>query len=192
MHLNPQFVAPFPPHFWSKASTPEETALIRSLTDNLSGLRSYCENLVCDVALMGFCDGNPENHLREWRFLAGRDGAMALRNFKEALLSIRGLVGRCPSISDLVDTKLLREAEARFNSKFPRAEKLRHSVAHPEFYSNPNIKMSTDEPIEKPRAQLGAGVTVQGSILGRTFIATINGLTVECEDRRAKGTPLAG
>lgn len=152
-----------------------------SLAANLRSMEGQCQNVVADVALFEFCNREPEAHLREWPFLAGRDGAMSLRNFKEAIATVRGLLGRCPSICGDVDATMLREAERRFDLHFPRVEKLRHSVAHPEHYSNPKIKMSTDEAISKPGAQLPPGVIIQGALIGRTFVCTINGLTVEWE-----------
>ncbi len=180
MQLNPEFETPSPPHIRSRRGSEDEVP-VDSLTANLSSMENQCRSVVADVALFEFCIREPDAHLREWPFLAGRDGAMSLRNYKEAMSTVRGLLGRCPSISDDVDAKMLKEAERTFDLHFPRAEKLRHSVAHPEHYSNPKIKMSTDEAISKPGAQIPPGSIIQGALIGRTFVCTINGLTVEWE-----------
>lgn len=181
MNLKPEFCVPNAPHFWANTADQEEAKLIRSMSDNLQAMQNQCANLVADVALFDFCLQNPQAHLKEWQFLAGRDGAMALRNFKEALAAVRGLIGRCPSVSRSIDAPSLKMAEQAFGAKFPRVEKLRHAAAHPEHYANPDIQMATYEPILKSGANLGAGVTVQGSLFDRTFLSTINGLTVEWE-----------
>jgi hypothetical protein len=112
-----------------------------------------------------------------------RYGAMALRNFREALGTVRGLIGQCPTFLPDVDTKALRAVEKDFDDTFPRIEKLRHSVAHPEFYSDPDKKMTADGGVTV--AGVGFGVEygdmtrVAGDLVFGTYVATINGIAVK-------------
>ena len=181
MKINTRFEVPYPPRIPDETGDEGERAALRSIEDNLNSIKSQCDNLVAEVALYEFCHANPQGHIRGWMFLAGRDGAMSLRNFKAALSTLRSLVGRCASIRNSVDVVGLKEAESAFSSAFPRAEKLRHSVAHPESYSNPRINMTTSEPIPNWLTFAPGTVTIQGSIINRDYIFTINELTVGWE-----------
>lgn len=181
MELRPEFQTPSSPFFQVHQGDKDEVERIQTLESNLRAVRSYCERVVADVALFEFCLTNPGAHLRDWLFLAGRDGAMSLRNYRDALSTVRGLIGLCPSIAPSIDVKALKLAEGEFSERFPRVEKLRHAVAHPEHYRNPQVKMSSDEGVNLPGFELPPGNIVEGSLIGNNFVNTINGLTVGWE-----------
>lgn len=94
MQLKPEFVLSYAPSLSAQCVAEKEAVLIRSIAANLTSMRVECNRLSTDVALFEFCEANGDKVFREWTFLAARDGAMALRNFSEALAAVRGLVGR--------------------------------------------------------------------------------------------------
>lgn len=179
MQLKPEYQLPHAPSITADALGVEHVALLATVGSHLYNLHKSGERVVSAVALFDFCRASPQGTLPEWRHLAARSGAMSLRDYGEALSEIRKLLGRANSL-ELVDTEALKRAERTFRQHFPRAEKLRHSVAHPEHYANPNINMSSDTAINMQSLQASATTTIQG-IIGDTYIATINGLTVKWE-----------
>ncbi len=111
--------------------------------------------------------------------MGARAGALGLRNFGQALAKLRKLPGMVKSWQGMSDFGELREIEADFQRQFPTADKLRHSIAHPEFYADPAKLMSAAAPIEQYGVHLGPGSIIQGSIFNNTFIATFEGETLQ-------------
>lgn len=110
--------------------------------------------------------------------MAARNGGLALRNFCRCLAAARGVVGKVSFWAGKIDLKALKSIEAEFRDRFPDIDKLRHAVAHPEFYANPSVDM-TGAPKDMPGLSFGADVTVQDALgLGGTYATTINGMTV--------------
>jgi len=129
-------------------------------------------NFVSAAALFGFCAQNrAEGLFSDWMGVAGRDGALTLNNYSVVLSRIRKLVGQIPTWLPQVDAQTLKRAATEFDRAFPFAQKLRHSVAHPEIYNNPNKKMGIDGPFEL------AGVKADGGPKNATFRECIDGFT---------------
>ena len=179
MQLIPELALPYPPILQIKGASDDDKKIVESIRKNFDGMRSASRRLSASVALYNFCTNKPDETLREWLFIAAREGAFALRDFSEMLSAVRSLVGRCDAIKLAVDTGALKADQALFQASFPRVEKLRHSVAHPEFYANPDVKMSSDAAASFHGVQVDAGATPQASTMYGTFASSINGITVQ-------------
>lgn len=70
--------------------------------------------------------------MREWPFVAARDGAMTIYHFGRARDGIHETLGSCPVLRGRVDIKKLREASKLFSENFPDYVDIRHAVAHRE------------------------------------------------------------
>jgi hypothetical protein len=65
-----------------------------------------------------------------WRFIAGRDGAMSLYHFRQAMTHANSWAQKDAALSKHIDRKMIKCANAKFDNKFPYTEKIRHSVSH--------------------------------------------------------------
>jgi|SRR5579863_5598455 len=191
MYLKPEFIPPYAPRL-SMRNVPTELApSASSIERNLHDMRSAAAALIAAISLFEFC-GMQERMLRatqapmgrtlytDWMFLAGREGAMAIRNFRFALSTVRGLIGTIPPWRTSVDTAALKRAEQEFSKHFPFADHMRHAIAHPENHSNP----AKSKPITKGIDMLGmnvsagAAVTIKNGIFNSTFSDTFEGALV--------------
>lgn len=68
--------------------------------------------------------------MRGWQFVAARDGVVTIYNFREAIKSVKQSLHECPHIKSRLSFQKIEDAEKRFNSYFPNAKRLRHSVGH--------------------------------------------------------------
>src|SRR5262245_13588954 len=73
--------------------------------------------------------GQSQKYLH-WQFIAARDAAMTVYHFGIILHAIRSQLGRYPTLLAAVNTKKIKEAYTRFLHAFPRAELIRHCIAH--------------------------------------------------------------
>jgi hypothetical protein len=192
MELAPEFRLPSPPILWPSGLPEEERAAARSLQDHLYSLSNCSDDLAAAVALFELSVANVShveplewqwNVYSRWQWLAAREGAMMLRNYKEALKLIRKLIGKCPTWLGQIDVKAIKAANSEFEAKFPRVEKLRHSVAHPELYADRDANMAYTGEV---RASDGATVITGGgsfvlreTFTNRTFSSTIDGILVQ-------------
>jgi hypothetical protein len=192
MEFLPESLPPHAPSLPFRGLSEQEERAARALEDNLADMERAAIDLAGAVSLYEFStqhDQRPELRasrlLSSWSFMGARYGAMALRNFREALGTVRSLIGQCPSFLPDVDTKALRAVEKEFDDAFPRVEKLRHSVAHPEFYSDPDKKMNADG--GETVGGVGGGFAIEyggitrvgGDIVFGTYVATIDGIAVK-------------
>jgi|GEM_PF-4869270 len=110
--------------------------------------------------------------------IGARNGGLALRNFCQCLAAARGVVGKVACWKGKIDLKELKAIENEFRNRFPDIDKLRHAVAHPEFYANPSINMK-GAPASMPGLAFEGSFQVQDALgLGGTYATTINGMTV--------------
>lgn len=150
---------------------------------NLDELQKWSNDFACSLALYDMCEAQPFGEQgptflnMRWRFMAARNGGLALRNFSQCLSAARGVVGKVSFWRGKIDVQALKVIEAEFRSRFPEIDKLRHAIAHPEFYGNPLIDMS-GSPADMPGLSVGGNITVQDALAFRTYATTINGLTV--------------
>ncbi len=185
MDFSPEFTAPQAPMLLMTMNelAEEERGPALSLNSNLSDMSRYAEALVAAVALFHYCAARPDSQNKlfiAWQFLAARDGAMSLRNFSTALAASRGLLGRVPTWAPSIDVAGLKAAHKEFNAAFPFAHKMRHSVAHPENYSDRTKDMASTAGISFPMFEMPAGpaVTISQTLMGHTFVSTIDGIAV--------------
>jgi hypothetical protein len=180
MKLRPEFIAPNPPILIVSDLPSEAQKVGQAIWNSLFQLNISTNSVVAAVALFHFCRQNqqPQSSERllysEWLKVAARDCGMSIRNFGVSLASIRKLIGQVPGWRDLVDVQRLKRAENKFNDSFPFAHKIRHSIAHPEFYGDPAKDMSVRGD-DDPNASLG----MQNTLVDFTFHATFAGQAVQ-------------
>ncbi len=111
--------------------------------------------------------GITRKHLyRHWQFIAARDGAVSIFNFKWALEGLGDSVNQCDYLKERLDLAAIRAAKRLFDKHFPNATQVRHAVAH------------ATEKSKNPREHLEHGYTgvckIPGLNLGkvRNFVIT--------------------
>lgn len=157
---------------------------VQALNDTLKDMARQAFDFVSSV---GFYQVVNQHHdatklVRNWQAIQVRSGAMSLRNFKVALEAVRGFAAKLPGNKYNIDRAALRDALKRFKVAFPNVEKVRHSVAHPELFSDPSVKMGTDKPLEfgeKSGTVSILGGSTRDSIINHQYTATINGVLVQ-------------
>jgi hypothetical protein len=124
------------------------------------------------------------NIKRRWRFIAAKDGAMTLYHFGETLDAIRGGLGECKTLRDMVSTEKLKAADKHFDRAFPNYVKLRHSIAHQAMVAKaPYMTVSRSD---------GSGQTIiTGTLIDRRFNSIWNGHRVEYEISESSLSELA-
>jgi hypothetical protein len=146
---------------------------------------SSANTVAASILLFHHCQAKKRTNLtREWSLTAARQAGLSIRDFAVALSSTRSLVGKVPAILGLVDAQRLKSAEKAFNAKFPFAHAVRHSIAHPELYSDPTKDMSMKGPFNVPAIGAmgdGSSLMLKDCIFGTTFRSTFEGRVVEFE-----------
>lgn len=198
MQVNPQFLLPRAPLFNRDGLTADEARIATSLQRNLSDIgRSYDEYHGA-LALFEYARGGEtqadaaqrekdatgtfapitKSFWRDWVWIAVRFGGLSLRNYGQAMSVASRLFGRIPAWAGKVDGQGTKKATNEFNAQFPGIDKVRHSIAHPEFYSNPDKDTAAAGTIPG-FANFGGGASMQSSLNGRTFVATFEGQFVQ-------------
>lgn len=173
---HPDLVVPLPPFLMHPGTTPEEAPVLRSVADYLMLLHRGVDQLVSAISLFEFCRANDEvRWFSQWVFIAGRDGAMSINNMAMGLHYARRLIGSVASSRPHVDFAALKEAENLFREKFPNAEKMRHAVAHQEFYSNPNRDTRLAQVYDDGNMRLGALNNAAGNISDDAYTTSWQG-----------------
>lgn len=182
MQLEPEFQAPHAPKLAIGNLPIDEQEIGWSIYLNLNSLSDEANNIAAAIALFELGRSNGAHGLYgTWMQIAARDGALTIRNFGKALSKIRSLIGRIKSWLPLVDSDALKVAALRFDEKFPFADKLRHAVAHPEFYNDPNKKMGIDGDLDDIgiKAENVKNLSIKGQITDCTYASSIEGILVK-------------
>jgi hypothetical protein len=79
-----------------------------------------------------------------WFGIAGEAAVLSARNYWKALEALDGLPGSIPAWLTAVDFAAFNAAKNDFKRRFPEVDRARHSIAHPEFYPNPDMGMMRD------------------------------------------------
>ncbi len=83
-------------------------------------------------------ENEPSPPFKEWRSLAGRDGALSLFHFGNTIEVIRKVAKNSPTLSAHIDGSALCEVQTLVDQTFPGWKGARHAVAHfGEFFSDP-------------------------------------------------------
>lgn len=116
---------------------------------------------------------------REWEVLAGREGGLSLHAIGVAIKQACSLIGAVVYVREVVDAKAAKEARRCFEKTFPGNEKMRHTIAHPEYYPNPEKNMRSDVPV---LGLIGfGGANVRENFIGRRLTSSIDGDLVSFE-----------
>ncbi|MCL6729322.1 hypothetical protein [Sphingomonas hankyongi] len=117
-----------------------------------------------------------------WQFIAARDGAMQLYHFGQALKAINGLLARDLSIAKHVKTKLLRDAQTRFDTAFPHWHEVRQGAAHlADFSKTPDRVSGHAAPVSQiPFIEFRGGdpntpIYAANNLHGCTYSCTVEG-----------------
>ncbi len=182
MDLNPVLKAPMLPDIGIRFIPEGEKRDAEAFYHNMHELQKWSDDFACSLALYDFCNAQPPGEMGpttlniRWRFMAARNGGLALRNFSQCLAAARGVVGKVTFWTGKIDLKALKTIDGEFRERFPDIDKLRHAVAHPEFYADPQVDM-TGAPAEMPGLSFGGNMQVQDALAFRTYATTINGTT---------------
>ncbi|MGP0093936.1 MAG: hypothetical protein ACLPKB_28935 [Xanthobacteraceae bacterium] len=116
--------------------------------------------------------------IREWQFIAARDGAMSIYHIGKVLKEINPILNTCPTIRARTNHDLLRITRKKFLSLFPRFESIRHTSAHAaEYIADMTGKHAITGPVSHSiiRAGPGAKITIAGVLNDREFLSTFEG-----------------
>ena len=141
---------------------PDERKAVRAIESLLHQLESYEEDFRAALELYDLCESDPNNTPFRWPFIATRDAAMTIYHFKMTMQETRESFQYAPSLRDRVDHVAMRLANNLFDSYFPRAERLRHAIAHA---AETNADAIRD----------GTGVVILHSRQGRRYITDYEG-----------------
>lgn len=184
LELHPDLKAPWVPDIGVRLVPEEQRQDANAFYNNLYDLQKWANDFASSLALYNFAQSQPNGDfgptflMRRWQMLAARNGALALRNFCQNLAAARGIVGKVSFWKGRIDLKALKGIERDFRSQFPDIDKLRHAVAHPEFYADPSINMK-GKPAEIPGFSFMGYMKVRDALgFGGTYATTINGMTV--------------
>lgn len=110
----------------------------RTLARHVEELYQYMERFDAAVELFDFAiretlnDDNQEvsKTIREWPFMAGRDGAMTIYHFGMVLRALNDQLPNCPTAFRNVPRPKLGEANYLYKTAFPAMEQIRNAVGH--------------------------------------------------------------
>lgn len=110
----------------------EERDFTAKLSATLGLLQKFKSDFEAALSLYDFCIRNPMGSNSAWQYIAGRDGAMTIWHFYEAMERVRKSLDarKYPVLTSLIDFEPIRKAVADLKAAFPAFEQLRHSVAH--------------------------------------------------------------
>jgi hypothetical protein len=163
-----------------------------SLQDNLNSLEEHCREFATTLALRRIAA--QEEQKREskhsinslwhaWNILGAKAGGLAARNYVVALEAIQTLAGFAPQWRGQIAFIDIKKARADFEVTFPNIYLVRHSIAHPEHYNNPDKEWGTADNIYVAGIQLTNNVrcTVESCLVLDHYSATIDGKLVSYE-----------
>jgi hypothetical protein len=181
-------VAAQPPRIDDSTFPERERQQVDSILLLLGGLSSLIEQFRADLELFDYAEQNlfawlgrderigrenaPER--RAWLFIASRDAAMTIWEFSEALKFIRRALEICTRLRTPAKDHALKAAIDRFGAAFPFAKDVRHATAHP-------VEQIATPEERKKNTLRGAGVLIQGGLVGRKFTHSKNGREVSFE-----------
>jgi hypothetical protein len=183
MELNPALQTPWLPDIGVRFVPENEKRDALAFQHNLIDLKRWADDFSASLALYDLSARQPRAELGQtdlgmlWCLIAARNGGLALRNFAQCLSAARGVAGKVTFWAGKIDLQALKAVNVEFHKRFPDIDKLRHAVAHPEFYGNPKKDM-TGAYAELPGLVTAGGVQMQDVLVYRTYAATINGMTV--------------
>lgn len=154
------------------------------LSDAFMRISFFVEEFNSALSLYDFCDVEREMVDNNWKMVAGRDGAMTIWHFYNAMEGIRHSLDRrkYPVLVSLIDFDALRGATKRLRDAFPQFQDLRTSVAHSgEFAIDFDAEHATKSSTSVGSFQVGAGSTISNSFFGRRFTNSFGGATQSYE-----------
>lgn len=104
--------------------------------------------------------------ISNWINISAHYAVLTIYHFRSTIFSIQSSIGRCPTHSQKIDTKLIDDALQRFLREFPFCVKIRDGSAH---FAD---KIRSPEKIES--AKTPEGPFIHGAMTGRTITFTAN------------------
>jgi len=93
-------------------------------------LFDHCYELRAAASLADEWFYDKDRNHDHWIFIAAKAAAMEIFHFGIILKALRGLIGQCPTVAQHVDHASLKLAQQLFESRFPRAVRVRHAISH--------------------------------------------------------------
>ena len=121
-----------------------------------------------------------------WVHIAARDAVMTIFHFGRTMHWVKKNNAAAPTVFELVNRELLREANSLFLSKFKNYEQLRNQTAHqaeiskdPKEFKAKNLKGPFDK--HGISASADSQVTIVSALDGDTYIISVNDKTISLE-----------
>ena len=120
--------------------------------------------------------------MAQWSMMAARSGSIYIYEFHQSVKAVDNQLAKCPSLRALINREARKRANALFDSSFPDFAKVRHFAAHgSEMTSYPDdIARHSSSDIDRPEIVMSNGhsVTINGSLMDRTYASTYEGRLV--------------
>lgn len=116
-------------------------------------------------------------HIGRWPFIATKEGAMLIYDFKHALEAVKAGIYRSPILKDKVERDLIQKAENHFRAHFPHWKKIRNALGHTgEIHSSRKAwsENGLNRPLSTPLIRSTPGNAIN-AIQGRTLSVTTFG-----------------
>ena len=165
--------AEFVPSIDDSTFPKSERQQVDSILLLLQSLNGFIDDFCSDIELFDYVEANLAVKMR-WAFIACRDAAMTLWNFRDALDFIQKAFKCCPSLKTKPKEHALKAAIGRFGAAFPFARKVRNATAHPVG------QIATPKHREVNRLR-NTPVLLQSVLMGRKFTHSKEGLEVSFE-----------
>lgn len=206
MFLNKNIIPPRFGFIGTEGLAGRDLVIASSVEANLTELHDSSMHLSAAVCLFDLCEAQgsivgaeikkmmqegqslPDmqgNLWSQWKFTAGREGGLALRNYGKALESLQRLPGTIKEWKSKVDFLAIKKTRKRFDGLFPEVDKLRHAIAHPEFYADEDKVMGATGDIIIPHSgnvvghSSGGGIaTIRNTFFNKHFTSTFEGVVV--------------
>lgn len=175
--------------------------LANSCSLNMQQMRIHCREYAASVALKQYADASlnaewdsynankgpsdfsfrPHDTLwPDWSLLGARSAGLALRNYVTALEPMRQNLGRIAMWRDKINFHDLKRVKKDFDTRFPGIDRIRHAIAHPEFFANPDKGMATASNLNVPGVEMtaihnGGKGSISNAMVGNHFGTSFEG-----------------
>lgn len=171
-------------HMSTSLSDDAEVEVVMQIIEMTLMLAGYCDSFeaALDIFEVGIATREDRGIGARWQFVACRDAAMTMYHYGWTLAKIRSLLGQAPETITRTDPIALKEAENDFKALNPLYIKLRHAVAHAaEAEVGPKSKQNyATNSIGDYINIVGDGkIMLAGSLVGRSYVWTFEGKTIE-------------
>lgn len=152
----------------------------RSILSYLELVNQGANQFVSAISLFEFAENNKgEDQVQSsWRVVAAQAGAISLNDMYIGVKLTCQALCQIPKSINIADPEILLGAQRYFADHFPNAEKIRHVIAHQEFYNNIRNSAGEQKRYMDEQMYFSATASLESSIAGSRWISTWEGETV--------------